>query len=141
ISERTAPLDAGKQMADVAAQLVPGMVGPVAIAEGVRLAREVMGAVPAATYRAALSALVTFDRKRNLEHIRVPTLLIAGEQDKNAPPAVMQRMGQRIAGSEYLELAGVGHLANLEAPELFDAAVLSFLARRKAMHAFSTTRH
>jgi 3-oxoadipate enol-lactonase len=141
INERTAPLDAGKQMTDVAAQLVPGMVGPVAIPEGVRLAREVMSAVPAATYRAALSAIVTFDRKNNLEHIRVPTLLIAGEQDKNAPPAVMQRMGQRIAGSEYLELAGVGHLANLEAPELFDAAVLNFLARRKAMHRADATRH
>jgi 3-oxoadipate enol-lactonase len=141
INERMAPLDAGRQMSDVAAQLVPGMVGVTALPEGVRLAREVMSNVPAATYRAALSALVTFDRKNNLENIRVPTLLIAGEQDKNAPPAVMQRMAQRIAHAEYLELAGVGHLANLEAPELFDAAVLSFLARRKALHASSISVH
>jgi pimeloyl-ACP methyl ester carboxylesterase len=35
-----------------------------------------------------------------------------------------------LAGTEYLELAGVGHLANLEAPDTFDGAVLSFLSRR-----------
>jgi pimeloyl-ACP methyl ester carboxylesterase len=139
IQERAAPLAEGKSMADVAAKLLPAMIGAAALPEGVRLAREVMGAVPPSTYRAALSALVTFDRKNNLEHIRVPTLLIAGEQDKNAPPAVMQGMAQRIAQAEYLELAGVGHLANLEAPELFDAAVLSFLSRRKALHGISST--
>jgi pimeloyl-ACP methyl ester carboxylesterase len=135
IAERTAPLDAGQSMAEVAAKLVPGMLGAAAIPEGARLAREVMGAVHAATYRAALSALVTFDRKEALSGIRVPTLLIAGAEDKNAPPTVMQSMARRIAGAEYVELAGIGHIANLEAPELFDSAVLSFLARRKAMHA------
>lgn len=135
IQERTAPLDAGRSMADVAATLVPSMLGTIAIPEGARLAQQVMGAVPAATYRAALGALVTFDRKAHLSAIRVPTLLVAGEQDKNAPPSVMQSMAKRIAGAEYVELAGVGHIANLEAPELFDAAVLSFLARRKALYA------
>jgi 3-oxoadipate enol-lactonase len=135
IEERTAPLDAGQTMADVAAKLVPGMLGIAAIAEGARLAREVMSAVPAATYRAALSALVTFDRKNALANIRVPTLLIAGEQDKNAPPALMQGMARQINGAEYVELAGIGHIANLEAPDLFDGAVLNFLVRRKALYA------
>ncbi len=133
IAERSAPLDAGQSMQELAEQLVPSMIGRSADRHGVKLAIDVMGAVPAATYRAALGALVTFDRRAALENIRVPTLLIAGEQDKNAPPAVMTAMQARIAGSEYLELGGIGHLANLEAPELFDSAVLSFLARRKSL--------
>ena len=34
-------------------------------------------------------SLDTFDRRANLANIRVPTLLIAGEHDPNAPPSVM----------------------------------------------------
>jgi pimeloyl-ACP methyl ester carboxylesterase len=130
IEQRTAPLAAGQSMLEMAQALVPGMTGTTADPHGLRLATQVMGNVPAATYRAALHALLSFDRREALARIRVPTLLIAGEQDPNAPPAVMQAMAKQIAGAEYVELAGVGHLANLEAPELFDGTVLSFLARR-----------
>jgi 3-oxoadipate enol-lactonase len=135
IVQRTVPLDAGGSMSDVAAALVPGMLGSAALPAGARLAQQVMGAVHAATYRAALAALPTFDRKAALAQIRVPTLLIAGAQDSSATPCLMRGMAQQIAGAEYVELAGVGHIANLEAPDLFDAAVLSFLARRKALYA------
>jgi pimeloyl-ACP methyl ester carboxylesterase len=88
-----------------------------------------MGQVSPATYRRALHALVTFDRQAHLARIAVPTLLLAGEFDKSASPAVMQAMAQAIPGSHYAELPGVGHLTNLEAPDEFDAAALSFLAK------------
>ncbi len=128
VAERTAPLQAGKTMAELAEVLVPQMIGPGALPEGVRLAQHCMGLVNPSTYRRALEALVTFDRRANLPHIHVPTLLLAGEHDRNAPPAVMRKMSQAIAGSTFLEMPGVGHLQNLEAPEAFDAAVLNFLA-------------
>ena len=127
ISQRTAPLDAGKSMADLAEILVPQMVGPGSLPEGVRLATVCMGQVNPATYRRALEALVTFDRRANLGHIVVPTLLLAGEHDKNAPPAVMKKMAAAIPGSTYLELHGIGHLQNLEAPDEFDGLLLNFL--------------
>ena len=130
LRERTAPLDAGRSMAELAAELVPKMIGIGPDPDGVELALDVMGSVPPATYRAALAALLTFDRRRNLAQIAVPTLLLAGAEDRNAPPAVMKRMAEAVPGSEYLELTGVGHLANLEAPERFDGAVLNVLARR-----------
>lgn len=128
IAQRTAPLDAGKTMADLAEVLVPQMVGPGSLPEGVRLATHCMGLVPAATYRRALECLVTFDRRENLPHIQVPTLLVAGEQDRNAPPAVMKKMADAIPRSTYIEMKGIGHLQNLEAPEDFDGLLLNFLA-------------
>lgn len=134
ISQRTAPLDAGKTMADLAEVLVPQMIGPGSLPEGVRLATHCMSLVPPATYRRALEAIVTFDRRANLPNIHVPTLLIAGEHDKNAPPAVMQKMAKAVMGSTYLEMHGIGHLQNLEAPDDFDAAVLSFLAIPQVLH-------
>lgn len=135
LAQRTAPLDAGQTMAQLAEQLVPQMIGPASLPEGVRLALHCMSQVNPSTYRRALEALLTFDRRANLEHIHVPTLLVAGEHDRNAPPAVMKKMAKAIVGSTYLELPGIGHLQNLEAPDAFDAAVLNFLSLpRQLLH-------
>ena len=135
IAQRTAPLDAGKSMAELAEVLVPQMVGPGSLPEGVRLATHCMSLVPASTYRRALEALVTFDRRANLPRIQVPTLVVAGEHDRNAPPAVMKKMADAIARSTYLEMHGVGHLQNLEAPDDFDGLLLNFLALpRELLH-------
>jgi len=84
--------------------------------------------VPSATYRRALECLVTFDRRANLANIHVPTLLIAGEHDRNAPPSVMKKMAAAIPNCSYLEMKGVGHLQNLEAPDDFDGLLLNFLS-------------
>ncbi|WP_287066181.1 MULTISPECIES: alpha/beta hydrolase [Ramlibacter] len=133
IAERTAPLDAGHSMAELAETLVPQMVGPGSLPEGVQLAKHCMGLVPPGTYRRALQALVTFDRRTELARIAVPTLLIAGEHDRNAPPAVVKRMADAIPRSTYLELPGIGHLQNLEAPDAFDGMLLNFLALPRAL--------
>jgi pimeloyl-ACP methyl ester carboxylesterase len=88
-----------------------------------------MAAVPPATYRAAMRVLVGFDRRAWLPAITVPTLVLAGEQDGNAPPAVMQRMAEKIAGARYVELPGAGHLANMEQPDAFNDALRHFLSK------------
>ncbi|WP_323740816.1 alpha/beta fold hydrolase [Caenimonas koreensis] len=134
IAQRTAPLDAGKSMAQLAETLIPQMIGPGALPEGVHLATHCMSMVPPATYRRALEALVTFDRRAELARISVPTLVLAGEFDKVAPPAVMKKMADAIPGSTYIELKGAGHLANLEVPDDFDGMVLNFLALPRALH-------
>ena len=130
VAERLAPLEAGLGMAGMAARLVPGLVSPAAPAAAQQIAREVMARVPERSYRAALRAIAGFDRRTALSDIRVPTLLLAGEHDRTAPPEVMQRMAARIAGSEFQCLARAGHIANVEAPTAFNAAVVSFLRRR-----------
>lgn len=128
VQDGMAPLAAGQSMADAARTVVPQLVGPHSLPEGVRLATHCMGMVPPATFRRALECLATFDRRRNLGDIHVPTLLVAGEHDRSAPPAAMKKMAQAIPGSTYLEMKGVGHLQNLEAPEDFDGLLLNFLA-------------
>ncbi|MBX3585300.1 MAG: alpha/beta fold hydrolase [Ramlibacter sp.] len=134
IASRTAPLDAGQTMAQLAELLVPQMIGPGSLPEGVKLATHCMSLVNPSTYRRALEALVTFDRRASLADIHVPTLLLAGEHDRNAPPAVMKKMAAAIAGSTFIEMKGIGHLLNLEAPEEFDSLVLNFLALPRLLH-------
>ncbi len=127
ITSRTGPLDAGQTMAQLAQTLVPQMAGPVATAQDLQLAIDCMSSVNPATYRLALQALLTFDQRANLPRIAVPTLLVAGQHDKSAPPAVIRAMADEITHSQYVQLAGLGHLLNLEAPAAFDAVVLAFL--------------
>jgi pimeloyl-ACP methyl ester carboxylesterase len=87
-----------------------------------------MAGVPEATYRAALAALVAFDRREALPRIGVPTLVLTGEHDRTAPPDVARRMAERIPGSRLALLPGAGHLAPMETPAAFNAALLDFAA-------------
>lgn len=128
VAERLAPLDAGLGMPGLAARLVPGMVGPLARPEGLALAQAVMGAVPEATYRQVLAAIVAFDRRAGLTAIAAPTLCLAGTLDRTAPPEVMRRVAERIPGARYAEIDGAGHIANVEQPAAFDAAVIRHLS-------------
>jgi 3-oxoadipate enol-lactonase len=130
LADRLKPLNDGLGMARLASQLVPAMCAPHAPAAAIDAATRIMAAVPEPTYRAALRALMGFDRRDNLERLKMPVLLLAGEVDPNAPPQVMQAMAQRIEGADYRCLPGVGHLANLEAPQPFVDAVVTFLRAR-----------
>lgn len=127
VNDRLAPLDAGKTMADLAAVAAPNLVGPGTDPGAVPAIRAAMGAVPADTYRAAIRCLATFDRREELPSIAVPTLLIAGEVDQNAPARTMESMSRKIAGARYACLPATGHLAPLEQPAAFNALVREFL--------------
>jgi 3-oxoadipate enol-lactonase len=91
-----------------------------------------MAAVPEATYRATMLALLGFDQRSALKNITVPTLVLSGARDKNAPAPMMAKMAGYIPSATYVELEGVGHLVNLERPATFDAALDSFLKAHAA---------
>jgi 3-oxoadipate enol-lactonase len=130
IAARIGPLDAGQRMTDIAAALMPSMRGARSNPDGLARAERLMGRVPPETYRKAVALLTTFDRRALLPEIRVPTLLIAGSDDKTAPASVMQRMAARIPGAEFATLEGCGHLGPMDQPDAFNAALLDFLQRR-----------
>jgi len=129
IAARLAPLEAGLTMAEIAARLMPTMRGSRSDPAGLALAERVMAAVPPETYRKAVRMLTTFDRRRELAAIRVPTLLIAGTDDRTAPPEVMRKMAQKIPGAEFVLLEGCGHLGPMDQPQAFNAALEDFLRR------------
>ncbi len=129
LQSRFAPLDAGLGMAGLAAQLVPAMVAPGTAAPVLDAAQAMMAAVPEATYRCAVTALVAFDRRLNLPQIAVPTLVITGAHDRTAAPEVSRRMAERIPGATCIIVPGAGHLLNLEQPQAFNAALLAPLSR------------
>jgi len=68
------------------------------------------------------------DRTPLLSRVDCPTLIICGGEDTTSPAPEMRSLAQQIPDAEYVEIAGAGHLSNLEAPDRFDEAVARFLA-------------
>ncbi|HVX96108.1 MAG TPA: alpha/beta fold hydrolase [Polyangia bacterium] len=68
------------------------------------------------------------DRTAELPAIACPTLVVCGAQDLISPPAEMRGVTAAIPRARYVELPGAGHLAHLEAPEAFTAAVSQFFS-------------
>ena len=68
------------------------------------------------------------DRTPLLARIDCPTLVLCGGEDTTAPAPEMRSLAAQIPDAEYVEIAGAGHLSNLEAPDRFDEAVARFLA-------------
>jgi pimeloyl-ACP methyl ester carboxylesterase len=65
-----------------------------------------------------------------LEAMKVRTLLITGDADLITPPAIMRMVAQHIPASEISIVPEAGHSAYWEQPDIFNRAVLSFLAKR-----------
>jgi pimeloyl-ACP methyl ester carboxylesterase len=67
------------------------------------------------------------DSTATLRQVRVPTLVMCGEEDPLTPPSEARKLHQGIAGSRLDVLPRAGHLLNMEDPPAFDAALARFL--------------
>jgi pimeloyl-ACP methyl ester carboxylesterase len=61
--------------------------------------------------------------------VTAPTLLVAGLADRLVDPAVCDRLARRIPGSTVLHLPDVGHVAQMERPDLVARAVREHVTR------------
>jgi 3-oxoadipate enol-lactonase len=62
-----------------------------------------------------------------LAQVSVPTLVITGAEDEMIPVEESRRIASGIRGAKLVIIPGAGHLANLEQPEAFNAALNGFL--------------
>ncbi len=67
-----------------------------------------------------------------LGDVRVPALVIAGAQDAYLSPATLRATAAALPDAAYVELEGVGHLPQLEAPRRTARALADFAARARA---------
>lgn len=95
------------------------------------LARNMLSRTPTAGYVATCIALRDLDLTDAARAVRVPTLCIAGEEDGATPPAMVRSLSALVAGSEYIEIAGAGHLPCLQRPAELSGHILDFLTADK----------
>lgn len=70
----------------------------------------------------------------NYEAIAVPTLLIAGAEDKLRLPGYATEVVCRIPDGKVAVVAGCGHCANIERPDIVGDLILDFLAGKTSQH-------
>jgi pimeloyl-ACP methyl ester carboxylesterase len=116
---------------DVLEQMLPKLVCPETLSRRPAVIEVVqqIGAKqkPASIIQALQAMRDRPDSVPSLAAINVPTLVVVGEMDALTPPSLAETLAARIRGAKLVRIAGAGHLANLENPAAFNAAVLSFL--------------
>jgi pimeloyl-ACP methyl ester carboxylesterase len=87
----------------------------------------VAGGTPAGVAAAQRGMARRPDSTPTLATIACPTLVIVGEQDTLTPPAESEKMAKAVKGAKLVKVPEAGHLANLENPERFNAALGEFV--------------
>jgi 3-oxoadipate enol-lactonase len=85
--------------------------------------------IPREGYAACAEAVGAFDFRADLGRIAPPTLVIVGEEDSVTPPDVVAELAT-IPGSRVVTIPRAAHLASVEQPEAFSAAVLAHVHDR-----------
>lgn len=91
---------------------------------------EMLAAVDPGGYAACCEAIGSADLRSELGQITAPTLVVCGAEDPVVPPPSAVDLQQAVAGSGLIVLPDAAHLANLEQPEAFTAAVVDHVAGR-----------
>jgi 3-oxoadipate enol-lactonase len=82
---------------------------------------------PAAGYVGCCHAIKVLDLTDRINAIKLPTVVIVGEDDPGTPVAASKVMHERIAGSKLEILKSAAHLSNMEQPDAFNRALTGFL--------------
>ncbi len=77
--------------------------------------------------RAIRGVIVREGVYEGLDDIRIPTLILVGEEDVATTPEKSRRMHERISGSRFVTIPGAGHMTPVEEPEAVTKALKEFL--------------
>jgi 3-oxoadipate enol-lactonase len=83
---------------------------------------------PAAGYAGCCHAIKALDLTDRIGAIKIPSVIIVGEDDPGTPVAASRVIHERIGGSRLEILKSAAHLSNMEQPEVFNGALTGFLA-------------
>ncbi|HEY3391115.1 MAG TPA: alpha/beta fold hydrolase [Lacipirellulaceae bacterium] len=133
---RAVRLKMAEQISEWGSARVAEMMGPKLLAKRSFDAKpEVVAAVrrvventsPAAIAAAQRGMAARPDVTSLLPSIRVPTLVLVGQEDAISPPAEMRYIASAIPNSQFVEISGAGHMTTMENPQAVNAALGSFL--------------
>lgn len=110
--------------------LAEARIGALLVSEDEDIRADVidtMGAIDPAAYRMGARAVWLSDQRDRAAAIRVPTLVIVGDEDAITPLSLSEELAKLIPDSRLRVIAGASHLANLDNPSEFNGAIDDFL--------------
>jgi pimeloyl-ACP methyl ester carboxylesterase len=84
-------------------------------------------ATPREGYMGCIEAIRKLNYLDRLPEIKIPTLIMVGEDDPGTPVAASEAMHRRIPNSRLVIIPSARHLSNVEQPEAFNTNLLGFL--------------
>jgi 3-oxoadipate enol-lactonase len=84
-------------------------------------------ATPVPGFVGCCHAIPKINLTHRLKEIACPTLVIVGAEDPGTPVAMAREIHQAKPGSKLVIIPSAAHLSNIEQPEAFTTALLSFL--------------
>ena len=78
-------------------------------------------------FRAACDALAQLDLRPELGKVTVPVLVLVGEHDEATPPPMSRELAAGLPNAHLEIIPGCAHVPQLQAPDLFLAAIGDFL--------------
>jgi len=88
---------------------------------------ETMARIDPAAYRIGAEAVWLADQRHRVQEIRVPALVIVGDQDLVTPVDLSNELVDLIPDARMQVIARAGHLGNLERPVEFNRIVEDFV--------------
>jgi 3-oxoadipate enol-lactonase len=96
----------------------------------VKLIREQILATPVPGYIGCGEAIRRLNYLDSISAIKIPTLIMVGEDDPGTPVSASEAIHERITGSKLVVLPSARHLSNVEQTDQFNGALLKFLKDR-----------
>ena len=84
-------------------------------------------ATPVNGFIGCAAALAAHDYASAVATVKRPVLFMVGEKD-GATPAAMRTLSEKLSGSRFVELAGAGHISNMDRPSEFTRAIRDFIS-------------
>ena len=81
-------------------------------------------------FRAACAQLAALDLRSELHKVKVPSLVLVGEQDEATPPPMSHELAALLPDARLKIIAGCAHVPQLQSPKVFLDAMADFLAPR-----------
>jgi 3-oxoadipate enol-lactonase len=78
-------------------------------------------------FRAACTALAELDLRPELAKVKLPVLVLVGEQDEATPPPMSRELAALLPDARLKIISGCAHVPQLQAPEAFLDALGDFL--------------
>ena len=89
--------------------------------------REMIRTTPVAGYCGCCAAIRELDLTDRIAAIRLPTLLVVGEDDPGTPVAAHEVIRDRVEGSRLVVIPDALHFSNVEQTAIFNEALTGFL--------------
>lgn len=122
----------------LAEDLIPNLFAPESFktnTEEIAAVKEMIITTSKQSLYYSLQALANRKETCNkLTEIKVPTLILVGEEDKITPIEASRAMKMKIKGAKFYIIPQAGHLSNLENPYEVNYQINKFISNIKSIH-------